>query len=1222
MNVETIDAHAQETTLSPPTSLRRRPNTPALAAALTLVALAAPLSAACIGEDPAPYDGAPAESTLAACTDGLDNDGDRLVDCADPDCQVFIACAPTTDPTSDADVTSPSPDTAVANPVGCVDHDECDPDRGVLCVDGACVEASDLTPGPAPALYGAMGMLEGPNTEPNTVGAIIGTFCGVPAYQNGPDPSYFAGYGDFGPRHQSTELAYRFLCDHYALCDARTVPYGEASAWYDNTTDPVLGPLERHASGGAEPPRPGDVLVFDVGTYGHVAVVREVLIGDGVGVVHVLEQNVYGGSHAYTLEVDAGAYRVPGARGWLRVPDAPAACGATGRFVSVAVNGDRLDLQLEASSPPGIFEIEVYLDETAIIYRSVHPDKPTSLDPAPQIDLAALEVAHGFHTLTLHVGKGRAVATTSFVYVGDEPHPYHALFQEAAAEFGVPACLLAAIAHARSGWNQSARSPAGEHGVMHLGGARLIAAAGLLGVSQDALRQDSLAGADQNIRAAAALLAHVATGADGSMPVALPPGAPWRALESWWPVVAWFGAINVAETAPADASNFAYRVYHRLATGVPDLISPVPIDLTAFPPVQGSRPATPQELADGVATPDDQLLPPATPPLHVRTFAPFDPTALATRHDCDGPCADAACSAAECPLEAQTTCVGGELLWLDGCGQPHDIADACVDENPCTLDGCSVGMCIHTALPSGTSCGNGKICVSGQCQCKPQATRACVDGDVRWVDGCGTPGALADACDDPNPCVVSGCEDGLCVYAAAPPETTCGPAGELCAGSTCGCAAEASAACAGGAVYWFDSCGNPGAVKEDCNDGDPCTADACLDGACHHTALPDGTLCGAGNVCTDGQCACEPDAGLACAGGRLHRYDSCGNQGPIADDCGDANPCTLDGCADGACTHEPLADGTPCGAGRQCVAGACLCAPDVAQVCVAGQLYWQDSCGVAGDLADACDDGDPCTLDGCVADACAHTPADDGLQCGEGLTCQDGACATPCVDNDGDGFYANCEPYDCEGHDNDAFIHPGAPELWDIRDNDCDGVHDAFGRIRYHRYFKAWSTSDWEHRYSLEPIAGWEADGHWFELYPPDVCDGPYAPVDGCLPKNNSSEIELWGGAFILVALSQCEGVFASGAHISLLLPEDGGEFSVDYSNFPNFTCTRLGYFLGPAAATPMPHAKMVYRHRSDFSGPNAVGDNMWSVVPDEGEPWYQTHEPHFWVLDGGSTPP
>lgn len=39
--------------------------------------------------------GGGAEDTLAACRDGADNDGDLLTDCADAECQVFVACSAT-----------------------------------------------------------------------------------------------------------------------------------------------------------------------------------------------------------------------------------------------------------------------------------------------------------------------------------------------------------------------------------------------------------------------------------------------------------------------------------------------------------------------------------------------------------------------------------------------------------------------------------------------------------------------------------------------------------------------------------------------------------------------------------------------------------------------------------------------------------------------------------------------------------------------------------------------------------------------------------------------------------------------------------------------------------------------------------------------------------------------------------------------------------------------
>jgi IgGFc binding protein len=56
---------------------------------LTLICLAAMWSiAGCGGTTPAPA----TENTFETCTDDVDNDGDQLADCDDPDCQVFLVC--------------------------------------------------------------------------------------------------------------------------------------------------------------------------------------------------------------------------------------------------------------------------------------------------------------------------------------------------------------------------------------------------------------------------------------------------------------------------------------------------------------------------------------------------------------------------------------------------------------------------------------------------------------------------------------------------------------------------------------------------------------------------------------------------------------------------------------------------------------------------------------------------------------------------------------------------------------------------------------------------------------------------------------------------------------------------------------------------------------------------------------------------------------------------
>ncbi|KYF83123.1 hypothetical protein BE11_43240 [Sorangium cellulosum] len=161
------------------------------------------------------------------------------------------------------------------------------------------------------------------NDDPKEIGAVIDSFCGIEAYQNGPDVGHVASNGTYGLQFQCTELAYRFLCQHYKMCEKKTGPHGHAKQWFSNDAHPVLGQLERYPNGGTEPPAPGDIIVWGYGRYGHVAVVKSVQ-GD---LVQVLEQNVYGGTHAYALSDKNGAYSIRSALGWMRVPGSQPACG-------------------------------------------------------------------------------------------------------------------------------------------------------------------------------------------------------------------------------------------------------------------------------------------------------------------------------------------------------------------------------------------------------------------------------------------------------------------------------------------------------------------------------------------------------------------------------------------------------------------------------------------------------------------------------------------------------------------------------------------------------------------------------------------------------------------------------------------------------------------------------------------------------------------------------
>ncbi len=227
------------------------------------------------------------------------------------------------------------------------------------CIDGRCEVDPDFSPGPSAEAQDAWESLGERGGAAVPLGEQIDAFCGVPNYSNGNRGgtccwAHTDGSSIFGYRHQCTEYAFRFICEHYdAILGCKDTGkgghvYGDAHQWFDNQKDhPILALLERHRSGETvEPPRPGDVLVFaatDANPWGHVAIVREV----GADFVAVIEQNVTStaadGYHAHVLHVDGGRYRISGALGWLRVPGGWPACGVAGPSLVTPMEGSRFD---------------------------------------------------------------------------------------------------------------------------------------------------------------------------------------------------------------------------------------------------------------------------------------------------------------------------------------------------------------------------------------------------------------------------------------------------------------------------------------------------------------------------------------------------------------------------------------------------------------------------------------------------------------------------------------------------------------------------------------------------------------------------------------------------------------------------------------------------------------------------------------------------------------
>jgi surface antigen len=269
-----------------------------------------------------------------------------------------------------------------------------------LMVLGACGPepqggGGESTPGLSEEDREQLGEGLGGGNEPTEYGAVIDSFCGIEARQNGPDPSWTPGFeATYGFEYQCTELAFRFICQHFNLCTSKDGKFGNAKFWYDNTeNNPVLAMLTPYPNGGSEPPRPGDVLVSDGGFAGHVAIVK--WIDDDY--VYVLEQNAYQGAHNYAISENNGTYTM-GAQwiGWMRAPGGPANCepgpsdcGCGGTLDVVSVVDGKLLVSGMLHCPDGIEKWSIAVHED-VVYTGFPTDE-TSVSFSELIDISGYD---------------------------------------------------------------------------------------------------------------------------------------------------------------------------------------------------------------------------------------------------------------------------------------------------------------------------------------------------------------------------------------------------------------------------------------------------------------------------------------------------------------------------------------------------------------------------------------------------------------------------------------------------------------------------------------------------------------------------------------------------------------------------------------------------------------------------------------------------------------
>ncbi len=228
---------------------------------------------------------------------------------------------------------------------------------------------------------------------------------------------------------------------------------------------------------------------------------------------------------------------------------------------------------------------------------------------------------------------------------------------------------------------------------------------------------------------------------------------------------------------------------------------------------------------------------------------------------------------------------------------------------------------------------------------------------------------------------------------------------------------SASRVLSAGAIFGTDVTGTLGTasiqvvectVDANCDDGNGCTDNTCVNGICVHpnntAPCEDGLFCTSGDTCGGGTCISGTDPCVLpqLCSENLNACVAC-----LVDiDCDDGNFCTDDTCdALGQCVitnnFRQCDDGLFCTAIDICFGGACIGGNDACPGAVCDEPNGR-CVECLGNLD--CDDANVCTDDTCVANVCVHAsntlPCDDGLFCTVVDTCSGSVCVgatDPCV---------------------------------------------------------------------------------------------------------------------------------------------------------------------------------------------------------------------------------
>ena len=226
------------------------------------------------------------------------------------------------------------------------------------------------------------------------------------------------------------------------------------------------------------------------------------------------------------------------------------------------------------------------------------------------------------------------------------------------------------------------------------------------------------------------------------------------------------------------------------------------------------------------------------------------------------------------PCEDNSDCEEGDFcngVWECrgefGCYQLEEPID-CDDEITCTADSClEPGECDHEPMHEG--CDDGNECTINTCntECTP--------------DTCDENGCAHENVPNGDPCDDGACFDGTC----------CGGCWD---DGVCRDDPERD---------MLQYCGES-SLCQNCDDGNECTIDECVEGDCLWTNLGPETEC-EGGVCRDGECCtgCWIDGTAECVEVEETDLMHCGISGDICSEC----PCLgSDTCDDGVCAPVDL----------------------------------------------------------------------------------------------------------------------------------------------------------------------------------------------------------------------------------------------------------------------------------------------------------------------------